>query len=364
MVSAIIGTLVLVPDWNEQPRAAVSIQVSSTQFEQYIREWSEPEGYFDSDNFISNETSYLHVVEALKSRSHPGGVYLGVGPDQNFSYIAHTKPTLAIIVDIRRQNMLQHLLFKALFEQAATRGDYLALLFAKQKPARTSGSSFEDILKAVRAAPSSEATFQKQLSAVRSILTEKYKIPLSKDDLSKIEYTYRTFWKDNLDLRFESIGRGNASQYPTFENLLLETDLQGRYQNYLATDELFNWMKKFEAENRLIPVVGDFGGTGAFRKVAGFLKANDLQVATFYTSNVEFYLFGSPSWSAFMRNVHALPVAEDSIFIRAYFGNGRAHPLNVRGHRSTSLVHAVVPFLKDYDAGRIPTYWDVVDRRN
>ena len=55
-----------VPWTREQPRAATDIQVSTEQFSRYIEQWSEPEGYFDSDNFISNETSYLHVVDELK----------------------------------------------------------------------------------------------------------------------------------------------------------------------------------------------------------------------------------------------------------------------------------------------------------
>src|SRR5712691_5756223 len=76
---------------------------------------SEPGGYFDSDNLISNETSYLHVIGKLRELGVAGGVYLGVGPDQSFSYIAKIRPKMAIIIDIRKDNLLQHLLFKALF---------------------------------------------------------------------------------------------------------------------------------------------------------------------------------------------------------------------------------------------------------
>src|SRR5262249_39633935 len=115
--------------WNrEQPRAATDVQVSVEQFGKYIESWSEPEGYFDSDNFISNETSYLHVVDDLHNRLSPGGVYIGVGPDQNLSYIVHTRPMLAIITDIRGQNMIQHLWIKALFSMASNRVEYPTLL--------------------------------------------------------------------------------------------------------------------------------------------------------------------------------------------------------------------------------------------
>jgi hypothetical protein len=49
------------------------------------------------------------------------GVYVGVGPDQNFSDIAHLRPSLAIVIDIRRENLLLHLL--SVFSQAHTRDD-------------------------------------------------------------------------------------------------------------------------------------------------------------------------------------------------------------------------------------------------
>jgi hypothetical protein len=349
-----------VPWTHEQPRAASDVQVSIEQFGRYIEDWSEPEGYFDSDNFISNETSYLHVIDDLRTRVNPGGIYLGVGPDQNFSYIVHTHPMLAVVTDIRRQNMLEHLWYKALFSLAANRAEYLALLVSRQPPQIKPNAKLDDILDAVRTSPTSEKLFLNNLASVKKILTETYKLKLSPDDLAKIEYVYRTFWEENLELRFSSIGRGNALMYPTFEEMLLETDRQGREQNYLSTEELFQWLKKFEAENRLIPIVGDFAGPHAFQTVGAFLKANGLHVSAFYTSNVEFYLFGRPTWTRYVANVKSLPVADDSIFIRSYFPNGPVHPLNMPGHRSTSLVSSMSRFLRDSDSHRLESYWDIV----
>jgi hypothetical protein len=349
-----------IPWTREQPRAATDIQVSVEDFGRYIEQWSEPEGYFDSDNFISNETSYLHVIGELTKRVQPGGIYLGVGPDQNLSYIAHTRPMLAIITDIRRQNMLEHLWFKALFEMAANRVEYLSLLISREPPRLKPNASFEETLIAIRGASTSEKLFQKNLAAIKSIL-DKYKLRLSSEDLSKIEYVYRTFWMEGLDLRFSSIGRGNAMMYPSLEEMLLETDREGHFQNYLSSEELFQRLKKLEVENRLIPIVGDFAGSHAFKAVGAFLKANGLQLSTFYTSNVEFYLFDRPGWPRYISNLRALPLADNAIFIRSYFPTyGRPHPQNMRGHRSTSLVSPIAPFLANYDARRIVDYWDVV----
>ena len=88
----------------------------SANFAATIARLSEPGGYFDSDNLISNEKSYLQVVPALREAGSNGGAYVGVGPDQNFSYIAQVRPSIAFIIDIRRDNLLLHLLFKALFQ--------------------------------------------------------------------------------------------------------------------------------------------------------------------------------------------------------------------------------------------------------
>jgi hypothetical protein len=66
-----------------------------TPFAAAIDRLSEPEGAFDTDNLVSNEKSYLDVSPALVAGHVTGGAYLGVGPDQNFSYIARVRPTFA-----------------------------------------------------------------------------------------------------------------------------------------------------------------------------------------------------------------------------------------------------------------------------
>src|SRR6478735_5743887 len=104
-------------------------------FAAQIAALSEPAGYFDTDNLISNERSYQQVLQDLRRRNVRGGAYVGVGPDQNFTYIAEIRPAVAFIVDVRRDNLLLHLLFKALFAQARTRVDYLSLLFGRAAPA-------------------------------------------------------------------------------------------------------------------------------------------------------------------------------------------------------------------------------------
>jgi hypothetical protein len=132
-------------------------------------------------------------------------------------------------------------------------------------------ATLPELLKAVRQARTGDDVYRRDLAALRKKIAE-YGIPLSADDQQKIEYVYSSFHKEGLDLRFSSIGRNNASQYPTYESLLLETDRAGKMQNYLADEPAFLWLKQFQSENRLVPVVGDFAGPKAFKTVAAFLS--------------------------------------------------------------------------------------------
>ena len=86
-----------------------------------VNDFSEPGGYFRSDNLVSNETTFQHVIPALQQHATPASVYIGVGPDQNFTYLVALRPRIAFIVDVRRQNMLLHLMYKALIEMSPTR---------------------------------------------------------------------------------------------------------------------------------------------------------------------------------------------------------------------------------------------------
>src|SRR5207247_7447194 len=96
-----------------------------------IREFSEEDGVFRYDNFVSNETSYLHVLDKLRVLSGGGGAYIGVGPEQNFTYIAKMRPRIAFIVDIRRQAMIQHLMLKAIFQLSPNRLQFLSRWLSK-----------------------------------------------------------------------------------------------------------------------------------------------------------------------------------------------------------------------------------------
>jgi hypothetical protein len=119
-----------------QAVASLPDRLSDAEFFNLVTDISEPGGAFRiADNFTSNELEVGRVFTMLRERGVAGGVYLGVGPEQNLTYIAAILPAMAFVVDIRRQAVMQHLMFKAVFELANDRADFITLLFSKPRPA-------------------------------------------------------------------------------------------------------------------------------------------------------------------------------------------------------------------------------------
>src|SRR3954470_17748507 len=102
ILSVAVWSLVLCVTPTSRPRAeALPQRLDDRTFWTLVTEFSEPGGTFRSDNLVSNELSYDHVIPSLQPRLQPMSAYVGVGPDQNFTYIAAFKPPISFIVDIR-----------------------------------------------------------------------------------------------------------------------------------------------------------------------------------------------------------------------------------------------------------------------
>jgi hypothetical protein len=289
---------------------------------------SEPNGEFQSDNFLSNERGYQVVIPELLATAKPGRVYLGVGPEQNFPYIIALKPALSVIFDIRRGNLHEHLLYKALFEMSSDRVDFLARLFSRAKPAGlTTTSSVTDIMDAFASVPASESLYTSNLEAVGNWLTKHHGFTLHPDDLPGIDYVYRTaFFSGGPYLSYNMAGRGsrgggfggNGSTYATLQAL---DDGHGVNRGFLGSEDNWAVMKDLETRNLIVPVVGDFGGPKAIRAVAQYLKAHEAVVSAFYLSNVEQYLNRAGTEQNFLCSVAMLPLDDSSTFI--FTGAGR-----------------------------------------
>jgi hypothetical protein len=353
---------------DQSVRARPAPALSDSAFASLVTRISEPGGYFDSDNLISNESSYLHVLGAMRRLGVSGGGYVGVGPDQNFSYIAQVRPRIAFIIDIRRDNLLQHLWFKALFEMARNRAEYLALLTGRPVPADLASwnrRSIDEIVQYIeRSAPDPD-----QFETTRAIVRSKvrgYGIPVTAAELETISRIQQAFFDAGLDLRFTSLGRSPRPYYPTLRTLLLEHDLTGKQGSYLASEDAFQFVKSLEGRNLVVPVVGNLAGDHALREIGRVLAERGEKVSALYVSNVEFYLMREGTFDAFAATVRRLPYDARSVIIRSYFGGGfyGAHPQSVPGYFSTQLLQTVASFVTESSRGGYATYFDLVNKHN
>ena len=361
IVSAATLAILLVPD--RSPTRAAQAQ-NAPAFAATIAALSEPGGYFDTDNLISNERSYLHVVADLRGLAGKtgGGVYLGVGPDQNFSYIGHVRPSLAILIDIRRDNLLLHLLFKSLFAESRTRVDYLALLTGRSPPQSAAGWDKQPIEAVVKYIDSAKPIGEDAVRALRDRLTKVVAssgVPLSDADRATIDRFHRRFIQAGLSLQFNTTGRAPQYDYPTYRDLLLEVDRSGTRRSFMASEGDFQFVKDLQSRDRVIPIVGDLSGSTALGAVAKHIGAANLRVTAFYTSNVEFYLFRNGAFPRFVANLGRLPRQPNSVIIRSVFPAGSAGAAAVAGYNSASLTQPIQTLLDGYAKGRFRQYWEL-----
>jgi len=359
---------------------ALPQQLDDRTFWALVSEFSEPNGFFRSDNLVSNETAFQHVIPTLQAQVVPVSAYVGVGPDQNFTYIAALKPRIAFIVDIRRQNMLLHLMYKAIIEQSPTRAEFLSRLFSRPIPPGLSGTSTPDtMLAAYHNEDADPVAFARNEADITHVLMHDHGFALTRGDQQLIEYVYQAFYNAGPDIRY-SFGRGSGWQpFPSYRDLMVEHDTQGVQRSYLATEDLYKALRDLEQRNLIVPLVGDFGGPKALRSVARFLDVHHATVSVFYTSNVEQYLFRDTAWQHFYENVAAMPIDSHSTFIRAFFNNaggrlrfpvpdpssGPAPALPgsapAVGPRSVTLLNPISLLLAAYFEGHINSYIDVVE---
>ena len=341
-------------------------RIPDSSFAALVARLSESGGYFDSDNIISNEGSYLQIHNQLTKLGVRGGVYIGVGPDQNFSYIAFIRPSIAFMLDVRRDNMLEHLLFKSLFELSRNRFEYLCRLFGKPVPpdvASWTGREIGFIVAYLNQTPTDSQAVAATRRASNDRIT-KTGVALDRRDRQVIDRYRAEFIVDGLDTRYSSLGRNNRMDYPTFGQLMLATNRAGRQVSFLADENAYQYVRSMQLENRIVPVVGNVAGDKAVKAIGTYASEHSLRVSAFYLSNVEQYLMGRDGgFDLYARNVKLLPHDSTSVIIRSYFGRfGMRHPLFVPGANtiSTSMIQPIDTFLRSFAAGEIRTYGDLV----
>jgi len=344
-------------------------RITDQAFWKLITDTSEAGGTFVSDNFVSNELAVQEVLTSLTEGRKPGGVYLGVGPEQNFTYIAALKPKIAFVFDIRRQNLLEHLTYKALFEMSTDRADFLSRLFSRRRPPDLDKDSSAVVLfDAFDDVAADPDLYQENLGAIKHRLTGEHGFALSMEDELSIGNIFRAFYVGGPNLTYSGPRPPVRTILPTYEELMTDSDSTGKARSFLASEENFHAVQQLEKNNLIIPIIADFAGPTAIRSVGRYLKEHSATVTAFYVSNVEQYLFMNEGWKIFYANVATLPLDSNSVFIRPLINTGTgtytASPLFRTGFHWDTLLFRIQDLISAFDAGMIHGYYDIIQLPN
>ena len=317
-------------------RAADTLPVKLTDeaFWGLIQDLSEPSAAFPGENYVSNEPKYVEPLTELLKSSKPGGVYIGVGPEQNFNFIAATRPKMAFILDIRRQNALELLMYRGLFEMSSDRATFLSKLFSRPRPANLSDtSSATALMDAYLKTVEVPSLFEENRNSLGKKLRDDHGFQLTDEDFAAITKIYKIFsqWGATTNYASDSavgarIARGEINVFPTYAALMTMKDSAGTVMSFLATEESYRFVREMELNGLVVPITGDFAGPKAMRSIGQYLKDHGALVSTFYVSNVEAYLLRTVTagpaaainggWKNYMSNVSTLPIDEHSAFLR------------------------------------------------
>ena len=366
MTAALCGTLSGPVSAQAAPaRSSLPMRLADSTFWKLETDISEPGGYFRiTDNFTSNEMEVGELSTMLRTAGITGGVYIGVGPEQNFSYIAAIHPVMAFVVDIRRQAMVQHMMFKAMFELSKDRADFLTLLFARPRPAgMDTTTGIQKMWEAYWVVGMDTALARVTTERVVGNLTKTHHFVFTSDEMGQLRSVVEAFQSLGLAISTRGGGGGGGrGGSPGFNRGFSDMtgyslDAAGVPQSFLSTEENFRYVKSLEDRNLLVPVTGDFAGPKAIRAIGSWLKEQNGIVSAFYLSNVEQYLFQDDKAQAFYDNVATLPTNSKSVFIRPYsmrgFGRGSYpnYPTN-----PADAVRSICPienFLSAVKAGKV-----------
>lgn len=329
----------------------LSFPVRDERFGQVIERLSEVTSAPAGDNFVSNEDSYTRVAGELARRAPRGGVYLGVGPDQNFTMIARAKPPLAIIADYRRRNLLVHLLHKALFMLSGDRLRYLTRLTARKVEPGVEAPTGQALATTFQKAKFDREILDRVTAEVIALLR-----PLEvvrDEEWGELGTIQARIAGPGVDARFLAL-----PMYPTLGTMMGQGDREGRPAHFLASEGTYHSIRTLQWTDRVIPVVADLAGPRALVRIGDWLREIGLKVGVFYVSDVEFFLLRASRFDDYARNLRALPWEEKGLIVRSSTREIE-HPARVAGDTGTTLVVEARAFLEDAARGRVKSPEDL-----
>ncbi|MCP4500284.1 MAG: hypothetical protein GY822_10025 [Deltaproteobacteria bacterium] len=249
-------------------------QVAFPAFLKLRRDPTPKELVRDTHYWISNENRLDLFYDDVKDR---GGIFIGVGTDQNYLLAAWSKPSVLVLMDFDQAVVDLHLVYRALFMSSSTREDFL------------------------------KAWEKKNRKATRRLIKTFYKDERRRQKRAKWAFG-QARWA--VERRMNRVRKHmNAIGMKTF----------------FDDDEQFLFIKELFTQGRVFSLRGDLTAVRTMRSISKAAKAEEQTVGVLYLSNAEQYF--SFDWK-FRRNISRLPVDDKSLVIRT---NGLRSLKRVKG---------------------------------
>jgi hypothetical protein len=176
-------------------RGSLPDRLTDAEFWKLLNDVSEPGGVFSmADNFVSNEGQIGVLAGRIRDGGPHGGVYMGVGPEQNLTYITAVRPAMVFIVDIRRQAVMHHRLYKAIFEVAKDPADFISVLFAKPRPGGVDSTTrIDSVWAAFEPVPTDTALGRVTLERLTALMTRTHGFAFTREEQMYFDHVYRSF---------------------------------------------------------------------------------------------------------------------------------------------------------------------------
>lgn len=321
--------------------------MNQASFDQFIRDElhraAVPSNY-TLDCFVSSEVAYNDVIRrCMPVSEQPAGAYLGVGPDQNFTYIGALRPKFAVILDARLDNLLEHLLFKLLFIEAHNALDYLCLLLGRKRPepSESLAEGASALLSRFAAQPMDEAGAAACQQHVAAAFSQRWGV--GPELLGRVQRLQQVFV--SRQLRVTSVSESclaNLDKIPDFEEVIRATTPEGFNFHYLTCPRRFAYVKAMQEADQIVPVLGGVPDLTSLARSVQLIQQAGLRLSSVYLSNLEEFMLQryvisddritarpNPSgelvdsyrmlYDLMVDELAALPADENAVLIRFYF---------------------------------------------
>lgn len=248
---------------------------------------AEPASTYNLDCFVTSEVGHNDLLTRCRP-VRQGGAYLGVGPCQNFSYIGALRPACALIVDARIDNLIEHLIFKLVFERARTPAQYLAVLCSRLLPADVPPDPGA-LLPAFDRAPAPAGLFEDNWRVLCRDLADRWSMPPAL--MGRAERIYREFHRRGLSITSVSDELlANLDYIPDLRTVIASTSYTGESLHFLTDAERYDYVRELQLSDRIIPLLGNIADPPTIHAANGLLAELSERVSTVYLSNMEEFL--------------------------------------------------------------------------